>query len=466
MSQDSLRPGSENPSTEPLSDSGEQTILGGPAPRISLLVVHRDGAELALLRPDRPVTVGRAPPADLSIPDRTLSREHARFLLSDGRVTVEDLNSLNGTWIAGERVTTRVLDVGVEVMLGGVLVRLQVLGAPGEDPPAAVPPLPTKPQGSEVIVVGAAMRGLLETVGRVAASRIPVILRGETGTGKEVLARLIHDGGPRRPRRMVRVNCGAISPSLIESTLFGHEKGSFTTALQQQKGVFEEADKGTVFLDEIGELAPAAQVALLRVLETGCFSRVGSTREIAVDARLIAATHRDLEAMVEEGTFREDLFYRLNTIMLVIPPLRERVDEIGPLAARFLSQANKTSGRQVEGITPAALELLQAYRWPGNVRELRNAVERAVVVARADRIQPSDLPPRVHALDADATAPPPAVGAGKEHRKLVHNYEAQIIVDALNATGWIRRDAALRLGMPVRTLSHKMAVLGIKSPRT
>jgi DNA-binding NtrC family response regulator len=323
------------------------------------------------------------------------------------------------------------------------------------------------------VVVGSHMRELLGDAERVASSRIPVILHGETGTGKEVLARLIHEGGPRKARRMVRVNCGAIPKDLVESTLFGHERGAFTGALQQQKGVFEEADGGTVFLDEIGELPLAAQAVLLRVLETGSFSRVGAVREVTVDVRIVAATHRDLEAMSVAGTFRADLYYRLGGVTIEIAPLRARMEDVEPLALRFLRLANEANGRTVQGIAGDALEILRAYAWPGNVRELRNAIERAVVVTRGALIGASDLPVRVREVRSPSV--PSAVAAGAPVatvlsetsgpvRGTVRNYEASKLREALEAAGWNRIEAAQKLEMPVRTLSYRMKVLGLKKP--
>jgi DNA-binding NtrC family response regulator len=323
---------------------------------------------------------------------------------------------------------------------------------------------------------GAAMRALLDTAARVALSRIPVVVHGETGTGKEVLARFIHERGLRAKERLVRVNCGAIPASLVESTLFGHEKGSFTGAVQRQRGLFEEADRGTLFLDEIGDLPLAAQVALLRVLESGSFCRVGSTEEVTVDVRIIAATHRDLEAMVEERKFREDLYYRLSTMVLEIPPLRERFEEIQPLSMRFLGQANEANGRRVRGFSEEAMALLLSHRWPGNVRELRNAVERAVVVAQGELIQPEDLPARVRIARGEGATDPGerwATGAEigvrrappGEARARIQQYQARIIEEALRSAGWSRAEAAERLGMPLRTLARKIKALGIKSPK-
>jgi DNA-binding NtrC family response regulator len=324
------------------------------------------------------------------------------------------------------------------------------------------------------------MREVLDMATRVAASNVPVILHGETGAGKEVVARFLHERGPRAGKAMVSVNCAAIPAQLVESTLFGHEKGAFTGAAQRQKGVFEEADGGTVFLDEIGELPLSAQAALLRVLETGRFARVGSPREITVDVRILAATHRDLEAMSGTGAFRADLYYRLSVMVIVIPPLRDRPEDVEPLARRFLAQAG---GGRVRDITAAALARLAAYAWPGNVRELRNTIERAALLARTETIQEEDLPARVReagaapaprALEtapvrasAPTPAPPPTDEAGAgvgDLRARLQDYEALILFEALEAAGWNQSEAARRLGMPIRTLSHKVKVLGLKKP--
>ncbi|MEJ7732336.1 MAG: sigma 54-interacting transcriptional regulator [Polyangiaceae bacterium] len=331
----------------------------------------------------------------------------------------------------------------------------------------------------------AAMAEVLETARRVARSRIPVLLSGETGTGKEVMARLIHESGPRKERPMLSVNCGAIAAQLLESALFGHEKGAFTGAGQQHKGVFEAADGGTVLLDEIGELPPAAQVALLRVLESKKVTRVGATREIDVDVRIVAATHRDLEAMVEAGTFRADLLYRLNALTLRIPPLRQRVEDIAPLARRFLAEAAEADGSAVQRISPAAMERLEAYAWPGNVRELKNAIERAVVIAETTVVEVRDLPERVRAaapINGEAAPvgvaapgsgsvppppPPPEDGEtdaapGDGFKRRVERYEAALIVEALRSTGGSQTEAARVLQLPLRTLQHKIKALGIK----
>lgn len=327
------------------------------------------------------------------------------------------------------------------------------------------------------VAKSAAMRAVIETALRLARSQIPVLLHGETGTGKEVLARFLHSAGARRARPLICVNCGAIPQGLAESTLFGHERGSFSGASQQQKGVFEAAHGGTVLLDEIGELPPAAQAALLRVTETKRVTRVGSTKELEVDARLIAATHRDLEAMCDAGSFRTDLLYRLNAMTLTIPPLRERREDIAPLVGRFLEQANRANERSIEGVHPDAMELLEGYSWPGNVRELRNAVERAVVIAGGEVIQVRDLPERVRASrgspkSAPVALPEPSLsgesspsrvlGLTGTFKERMDRVEAEVLVEALRDAGFSQTEAAKRLDMPLRTLQHKIKLHGIK----
>jgi len=316
------------------------------------------------------------------------------------------------------------------------------------------------------IVQSPAMREVWETAVRLARTAIPVLLLGETGVGKEIVARAIHEQGPRRERPMVAVNCAAIAASLLESTLFGHERGAFTGASQQQKGVFEAAHGGTVLLDEIGELPSPAQAALLRVLETKRLARVGSNREIEVDVRVVAATHRDLEAMCDAGSFRFDLLYRLNGITLAIPPLRDRPEEIEPLALRFLREANEVNGCDVRTLAPDALAKLESYRWPGNVRELKNAIERAVVIAQGGIVTIADLPERVRASGAvragSAPSPEPDPALEGDLRSRLTRFETEVIVAELRKADGNQTEAARRLGLPLRTLVHKIKALGIK----
>lgn len=330
------------------------------------------------------------------------------------------------------------------------------------------------------IVRSAATRALFETAGRLARTKIPVLIVGETGTGKEVLARAVHEASPRRDKPMICVNCGAIPKDLVESTLFGYERGAFTGAQQSKQGVFEAAAGGTVLLDELGELPPAAQVALLRVLESKRVTRVGSTKEIEVDVRIIAATHRDLESMIKTGAFREDLFYRLNAMMLSLPPLRDRRDDIAPLARHFLEQANLEHERFLADFEPAALAALHAHRWPGNVRELRNAVDHAVALATGNLVGVEDLPARIRAGVGEAAGVTGAEAAGagasaapreREGGELTGSYadcmvrlEVRLLTDALRRTGWNQTKAAILLKMPLRTLQHRIKRLGLQKP--
>jgi DNA-binding NtrC family response regulator len=626
------------PLSERLDEPPSPSVLGFRK-RILLVVYHRDGVEMVPLAQSHGVVVGRDPLAEVSIPDGSLSRRHARFTLEGVEIIVEDLGSTNGTRVAGQRVTRAVIEPGGEVQLGSLMACVHALSnaqalagaegasmgiqsheafqraleaevgrarffgrklalllvrarngeegnlrrwlprvrellrpvdlaalysadaieilapemaldeavelarrivapregepglgcgvagfpdaattaeklievgreaarlaseaepvriAPTEGPRVWLPSAATSesPDGDDgFIAKSPAMRVVIETALRVARSSIPVLLHGETGTGKEVLARLIHGASPRRAAPLICVNCGAIPQSLAESTLFGYERGAFTGAMQQQKGIFEAAHGGTVLLDEIGELPAAVQAALLRVTETKRVSRVGSTKEIDIDVRLIAATHRDLEAMADAGSFRRDLLYRLNAMTLTLPPLRERPEDIAPLAVRFLDQASRGSGRLLLGIRPEALSLLESYAWPGNVRELRNAIERAVAIASSDIVEVRDLPERVREPRGQAklaagsakgasspiSLPGSAVPGGGEaqeaevsgrlpalrgtFRERMEQLEVEVLMEALREAGWNQSEAARRLDMPLRTLQYKIKTHGIK----
>ncbi|MCA9664774.1 MAG: sigma-54-dependent Fis family transcriptional regulator [Myxococcales bacterium] len=307
-----------------------------------------------------------------------------------------------------------------------------------------------KPE-DEPVIASATMRQVYGLIERVATSSIPVLIRGETGTGKELVARAIHQRSRRGGAALRCLNCGAIPEQLVESALFGYEKGAFTGADKMRIGVFEAADGGTVFLDEIGELSAQAQVALLRVLETRRLTRVGGIREIEVDVRVVTATHRDLAAMCEQGTFRPDLLYRLNTMLLELPPLRERPEEIPALVERFIRAANAANQRRVEGIDDAALERLVAYRWPGNVRELRNAVERAVVLAQGATITVDDLPSTLTCQASSRASQDAPLG----FRAQVQRFEIALLQSALDASDGSVSAAARLLDMPRRTLTKK-----------
>ena len=328
------------------------------------------------------------------------------------------------------------------------------------------------------IAINGQMRALYETARRIAAADLPVLITGETGSGKELLARAIHQGSARKGGPLRSINCGAIPNNLVESALFGHEKGAFTGAAGRAKGLFEEANGGSVMLDEIGELSANAQTALLRVLETGLIMRVGSARELAVDVRVIAATHRDLEQMAQKGLFRQDLLYRLNTVVLEVPPLRERPDEILPLAETFLTNARARYPHGPAAIRADAAAYLQGYSWPGNVRELRNVVERALVIAEGTEIVPDDFPKAIRASDAEASSAasgsnaPLSEGDGpglavvldteRPLKDQVEGFEAALLREALETHDWNQTHTAKALGMPLRTLVHKIKKYGLQ----
>ena len=317
----------------------------------------------------------------------------------------------------------------------------------------------------EPVFVSPAMSALDSLIDRVAQARIPVLVQGETGSGKEVVAHAIHARGPRAEGPLRAVNCGAMLATLLEALVFGHEKGAFTGAERTKPGLFEQAHNGTLFLDEVAELTAAAQVALLRVLESKTVTRVGGTESVDVDVRVVVATHRDLEAMVEQGTFRQDLWFRLNPMTLTIPPLRDRAEDIDPLIDRFLAEAAREAGTRVRGIEPDARERLHLYAWPGNVRELRNVIERAVVVALNETIGLADLPQKLR-----GGAPSPAVtdaapqAPDADFKERVRAYETRLILDALSQAEGNQTRAAQILRMPLRTMVHKIKAYGIKKP--
>ena len=312
------------------------------------------------------------------------------------------------------------------------------------------------------VFVSPAMRALRDLIDKVAVSTLPVLVRGETGSGKEVVARAIHEASPRAKAPMRSFNCGAMPATLIETLLFGHERGAFTGAERTTPGLFEQAHGGTLFLDEIGELSPAAQAALLRVLETRRLMRVGGVEELAVDVRVVAATHRDLDVMVMEGRFRQDLLYRLNSVAIEIPPLRDRGEDLAALIDRFFEEAARAGGGRVRRIVAAARALLLGHGWPGNVRELRNVIERAVVMCAGEEVTPADLPEALRTPVAQVDDTELALDPSADFRDRVRTYETALILDALARSGGNQTQAAKILRMPLRTLVHKMKAYGIR----
>jgi DNA-binding NtrC family response regulator len=298
------------------------------------------------------------------------------------------------------------------------------------------------------------MQEVLSLVRRVAPSDATVLIRGESGTGKELIANALHHASPRAAGPLVKVNCAALAESLLEAELFGHEKGAFTGAVTARKGRFELADGGSIFLDEIGDLPPHLQVKLLRVLQEREFERVGSSRPIKVDVRLLAATHRNLEALVREGRFREDLYYRINVVTIVLPPLRERREDLPPLIEHFLRAFAGKNGKTVRGLTREAREALLRYDYPGNIRELENLMERAVVLTRDDVIGVEDLP-----LTLEAAVPDSGTEAGLI--PAVEGLERRMIREALAKADGTQTRAAELLGISERVLRYKLKKYGL-----
>ena len=313
----------------------------------------------------------------------------------------------------------------------------------------------------EIVGVSPSFRAAVELARRVAPSRSTVLVTGETGTGKELVAGIIHSFSPRESRAFVKVNCAALPETLLESELFGHERGAFTGADRQRIGRFEQADGGTLFLDEIGDMSPVTQAKLLRVLQDQEFFRLGGTRAIRTDVRIVAATNHDLERAIRTGRFREDLYYRLNVVAISLPPLRARPEDVEALAQHFLARFAADLGRPRTGFSAAALARIREHPWPGNVRELRNAVERAVLMADGECVDASDI-----GLDdpglIQRRAPTPA--SEPASRLSLRDTERSLVVQALARAGWVQKDAAEILGISRRKLNYMIQRMGITHP--
>lgn len=299
-----------------------------------------------------------------------------------------------------------------------------------------------------------------ELIARVASANVPVLIHGESGTGKELIADAIHNSSPRRSQALVKINCSAIPAELLESELFGYEKGAFTGAHRGKAGLLELADGGTLFLDEVGEMVPALQPKLLRVLEGQPFRRVGGTKDIYIDVRIVAATNRDLRSCVGSGTFRQDLFYRLGVFVIDVPPLRERPDDILLIAESFLENLRTETGKAVLGLPPETQDLLIRYSWPGNVRELRNVLERALILADSDLLLPEHLPPemRAHGNTSFTGLERPLTEEAAEELEAVERLH---IIKVLEAAHGNKTEAAKRLGIARSTLKEKLKHFGL-----
>jgi two-component system, NtrC family, response regulator AtoC len=442
--------------------------------RLELVVVAGESVTVTALPLHGSVTLGRGEECEVRIDSPSVSRRHAVLHIGPS-LRIEDLGSANGTFVRdGEttkdtvstyplrRLSSDVLDIviGERVSLGGLIPLVIRRAASPHDHPVSA---------GHAIVHDPAMRSVYEQVARTARSTSSVLILGETGVGKEVLARFLHERSPRAQAPFLELNCAALPPSLLESELFGHEKNAFTGANQARAGLLESADGGTIFLDEVGELPLPVQVKLLRVLEDHKVLRIGGRAPRTLDVRFVAATHRDLEAEVTKGTFREDLYFRLNVVSFVVPPLRKRVADIAPLARQFLATELKKYDRANElHLSPEALTWLERYTWRGNVRELRNVIERAVVLSRGDTIVPADLPERITSGGQpredlvpermpNGTAGDPDVSPEEADRRR--------IIEVLDRCAWNQTRAAEQLGISRRTLVSRLGKYRVPRPR-
>jgi two-component system response regulator AtoC len=442
------------------------------------------------------LSIGRAEENDISIPHPSISRKHA-ILHVGSSVWVEDLGSANGTFVtaasqprppdsrttglAMERVPTGQLvtvRAGQGLMLGSKLFTIRPTGEDRltAERIARSPDAGGRTSGVVPVVADDAMVALYATAKRAAQSTLPVLILGETGVGKEILAETIHSRSSRAKAPFLRLNCAALSESLLESELFGHEHGAFTGAVAAKAGLLESAQGGTVFLDEVGELPLPVQVKLLRVLEDHKVTRVGGLKPMRIDVRFVAATNRDLQEEMAAKRFRQDLFFRLNGIAFMVPPLRERRREIRPLAHSFAVEASRDLDREPLAIAPEALAYLEAYDWPGNIRELRNVIERAVVLCQGPIITVEDLqttPLRVSPTPARpmrmATTMVTEPEADAEPEPRLHDEIASVerrrIIEALETCAGNQTRAAQQLGISRRTMVARMDAFGLPRPR-
>jgi DNA-binding NtrC family response regulator len=422
------------PRSKTLDPTATDGIVAAPvlrADRAVLVCSQAGGTFVVELRAGESVVLGRDPEGGIFVDQTTASRRHAKIGIEDGLLFVEDLGSRNGTWVNDRRLRKERVTIA-----GGACIRIAefecVAGA------TSAGQRKSDDEEGDVVVADRAMHEVLALARKVARTETTVLILGETGVGKEVLASRIHDGSPRAKGPMVRVHCAAIPETLLESQLFGHEKGAFTGADRRTDGFVHAANRGTLFVDEIGELSPAAQVKLLRVIETKSVTRVGSTVEAPIDVRFVCATHRDLQRESEEGTFRADLYYRVASFILRVPPLRERPSEIPALAHTF------AKGRP---IAKDALAALLAHSWPGNVRELRNAIDHALVLADAGTIELAHLPETVRKAKTE----------GEGFFGEMEDVERRRIEAALEQCGGNQTKAAALLGMSRRALVYRIA---------
>jgi two-component system response regulator AtoC len=444
----------------------------------SLLVSCAAGCWVLPLTGAKRYLLGRAPECDVVIDDPSVSRQHAR-LIAGNRFSLEDLGSTNGTAVMGRKLAPgeragltfgEVFEVGSATLL---IQRAVPVGARTRGPEIDT---------GEAVVRDAAMKRLYGMLDIVAPTSLSVLILGETGVGKEIFAEALHRLSSRAAAPFLKLNCAALPDSILEAELFGYEKGAFTGATQTKMGLFEAADCGTLFLDEVGEMAPSTQTKVLRALESGEVMRLGSSSTRKVDVRFISAANRDLRKLVSTGVFRADLFFRLNGITMTLPPLRKRPDDVRPLAMHFVERAARKLGKPPPRLGEEAAQAIAAHTWPGNVRELRNVIERAVVLCQTNELRLADLllheePEFPEAEAAAAFTPLPAAGEitvrmpaqppvePPELRGKMEEFERAQIVEALGKTRGNQTRAAKLLGIARRTLIKKIIRYGIERPR-
>jgi DNA-binding NtrC family response regulator len=464
-------PGSPPPPQQDTATLDALDVGAGSAGAEAFLVVHLAGEPRVVLLPEgTEVTIGRSRASTIYVDDERISRRHARIVRRGADVFAADLGSRNGTRVSGVPLAGEQRLRGGDVIEAGPLRAIvAVAGAAAAAPP---PPAP-RPRGNDAdaeggpdlqVIADPAMANVYELCRRVAAMPLSVLITGETGVGKERIAEAIQRASPRAAQPFVRLHVGALPETLVESELFGHERGAFTGADRRHRGYFEAASGGTLLLDEIGELPLPVQAKLLRVLESGKVIRLGSTDEIPVDVRVIAATNRDLAGEARAGRFREDLYFRLAGFRIDVPPLRQRQAEIPLLAALFARETARAASRPPVAVTPPALAALARYAWPGNIRELKHVVQAAMVMAGPGDVGVEHLPPGVRDA-APASAAAPVTSGGEALPASVERLERETIVKALNACAGNQTRAAAELGISRRTLLYKMKKLGIRSAR-
>jgi two-component system response regulator AtoC len=471
--------------------AGQQTVTEAPASpgqALYLVTVDREGPRVTTLTRGATVTIGRARECDIALGQLSISRRHFAVMAGTPLV-LTDLGGSNGTKLNGQRVPAGAsvpFGVGEMIEAGGVFFMVhdrmphQLLGWSGR---TTLSPSELVGSNANVVVADPAMQRIHELVRLVAASTIPVVVVGETGVGKELIAAAIHERSPRAKQPYVCLNCAALPETLLESELFGYEKGAFSGASQSKPGLIEGAHGGTLFLDEVGEMALSTQAKLLRVLENGELMRLGGLKPRHVDVRFVAATNRSLPALVAKGTFRRDLYFRLNGMTIPVPPLRERVGEIPVLARFLLARSAHKGGVACPTVSDEAIDRLRAHAWPGNVRELRNVMDRALTLCRTGTLRAEhividrdfehlvDSGPVGATVQPSAIAAPPAAPPGSRKdpigrlARMDPKVEQELIRGALEEVGGNQGKAAERLGISRRTLVNRLNEYGFKRPR-